>query len=168
MVLFYASQLSVPVTAAFATAIDYEIGIVKHRGLPCCPAIHLIDLGISEHQSADICCVHVEQSKKQTREQQHLSLTSSVLSQPRLKGLSPKFTTVEMFVTCKWFILISVLLILNSSIYLNCTLSLYQPDYSSSSKQWWTSILLREKIKWCLLNINFKLQSKWYRSHQKR
>lgn len=80
MVHFYASQLSVPVTAAFATAIDYEIGIVKHKGFTCCPAIHLIDFGISEHQSADTCFVYTEQSQKQTRKQQYLSLILSVLS----------------------------------------------------------------------------------------
>ena len=65
--------MSVP--EAFATAIDYEIGILNQKGFACCPAILCIDLGISELQSADICFVHVEYSKNQKRKQHDFSLT---------------------------------------------------------------------------------------------
>ena len=74
MVHFSASLLSMPVTVAFATAIDYEIGILSQKGFACCSAILCIDLGISELQSADICFVHVEYSKNQTRKQHDFSL----------------------------------------------------------------------------------------------
>lgn len=47
------------VTAAFANAIDYKIGIVNHEDFACCLAIHFIDLGINEHQSEDIYFVHI-------------------------------------------------------------------------------------------------------------
>lgn len=68
-----------PVTTAFATAIDYEIGIVNHKVLTCSPAIHFIDLDISELQSAAVCFIHSEQSKRQTRKHHYFPLILSVL-----------------------------------------------------------------------------------------